>query len=104
MNVPGIVLHGGTPLRRQQVAQRLLAHAPLHVRYSSRAAEAAKCLRDDTVVAVVLIDAPRDGASVRALVSALVQSASTRPFVWEYDVSDEAGFVARVTGVGPQVP
>lgn len=35
------------------------------VRLSSNAAEAAKCLADASVVAVVLLDQPRDAAAVR---------------------------------------
>jgi hypothetical protein len=87
-----IVFHGGTPALRQQIAQRVVSQLPLRPRYSSRAAEAAKCMRDETVVAVVLIDAPRDGAAVRAL----AESLTVVPIVWHYVAADEATFVTSV--------
>ena len=87
-----ILFHGGTPLQRQQIAQRVALQLPLRARYSSRAAEAAKCLRDERVVAVVFIDAPRDGAAVRSL----AESLTVTPLVWDYAETAEASFVALV--------
>lgn len=87
-----ILFHGGTSALRQQIAQRVVSQLPLRPRYSSRAAEAAKCMRDATVVAVVLIDAPRDGAAVRAL----AESLTVAPLVWDYAETDDASFFALV--------
>ncbi|MEI6739208.1 MAG: hypothetical protein WCK74_02760 [Gemmatimonadaceae bacterium] len=64
---PAILLHGGSPDRRADVAAALLGRwgDGLRVHRSSRAAEAAKWLVDPAVVGVVLIDAPPDAAAVR---------------------------------------
>ncbi len=68
-----VLLHGGTMARRAALSQSLRATfdaEQVRVRVSSSAAEAAKCLADSAMVAVFLIDAPRDASAVRAAAAA----------------------------------
>ena len=67
-----VLVHGGSLMRRASLAQAIRAAAQLavRVRLSSRAAEAAKCLADLSVVAGFLVDAPDDAESVRAAAAA----------------------------------
>ena len=62
--------------RRSALAHALRGAAALgvRVRVSSRAAEAAKCLADPLVIAVLLVDAPDDADVVRAAVVAMSSS------------------------------
>lgn len=75
-----ILLHGGTLPRRTALANALRGapHLDVRVRLSSRAAEAAKCLADPAVRAVLLIDAPLDAPAVQAAVHA-AEASHARP-------------------------
>lgn len=83
--------------RRASVAREIRAHVsaassgPSHpdavtLRLSSSAAEAAKCLADGTVVAIVLLDRPRDADAVRASAS----TGAPRVFTLDADDAPEA--------------
>jgi hypothetical protein len=73
---PAVLVHGGSMARRSALAHALRGAAALgvRVRVSSRAAEAAKCLADPLVIAVLLVDAPDDADVVRAAVVAMSSS------------------------------
>ena len=57
--------------------------------YSSRAAEAAKCLADPAVVAVFLVDTPADGEAVRA--NAVARGLQARTY--DLEPRDDAAIV-----------
>jgi hypothetical protein len=65
---PVVLLHGGSVSRRAILADaiRTARGGDVRVRMSSRAAEAAKCLADPSVIAVFFVDAPDDATAVRA--------------------------------------
>lgn len=69
-----VLLHGGTPARRSMLSVALREATQVRVRLSSRAAEAAKCLADPSVMAVFLLDDPSDASEVRANAATRVQA------------------------------
>ncbi len=90
-----VLVHGGSLMRRASLAQAIRAadHLAVRVRVSSRAAEAAKCLADPSMVAVFLVDAPDDAESVRA--AATARGLASR--VYDLQLRDEAELVVSLT-------